>query len=205
MSSFLIKFNSRLLHHLSRLDLPAIVSPSLAVMRFLLLIASSLLLSVSQGSSLEFPGGMDGGNQPCYDTEQDGVTVGERPFLTISRLLLSVCHFLQGWCEHTACCAYDYYISDLCPNYPNNVKCCYSHNECAAECTNPVSSTVQRLACDILDLYENGRIWLKPEHFNDQGNNPYDGAASLSNIRDTCIKGTWVKRCNPYYVRYPGK
>ena len=31
-----------------------------------------------------------------------------------------------------------------------------------------------------------GDLWLKPEHFNSAGNNPYDGAASLSNIRDTC-------------------
>ena len=31
-----------------------------------------------------------------------------------------------------------------------------------------------------------GELWLKPEHFNSAGNNPYDGAASLSNIRDTC-------------------
>ena len=30
------------------------------------------------------------------------------------------------------------------------------------------------------------QIELKPEHFNSAGNNPYDGAASLSNIRDTC-------------------
>ncbi len=41
------------------------------------------------------------GTQPCYDTEVDGVT---------------------GWCEHEDCCAYDYVVSDLCPNYPANVK-----------------------------------------------------------------------------------
>ena len=37
---------------------------------------------------------------------------------------------------------------------------------------------------DIVTL--KGDLWLKPEHFNSAGNNPYDGAASLSNIRDTC-------------------
>ena len=36
------------------------------------------------------------------------------------------------------------------------------------------------------------KIELKPEHFNSAGNNPYDGAASLSNIRDTCY-GNQVK------------
>ncbi len=45
----------------------------------------------------------------------------------------------------------------------------------------------------ILSMYEEGRIWLKPDHFNSQGNNPYDGAASLSNIRDTCY-GRMAKR-----------
>lgn len=135
-----------------------------------------------------FPGGVPGGNQPCYDTDVEGT---------------------QGWCEHTDCCQYDFYVSELCPNYPNQVrrrtcgkkrvslygchytqvKCCYSTNECAAECTAPCGHVVQDLACKILDLYENSKIWLKPEHFNDLGNDPYDGAASLSNIRDTCLKG----------------
>merc|ERR1712130_246831 len=34
---------------------------------------------------------------------------------------------------------------------------------------------------------------VEPEHFNSAGNNPYDGAASLSNIRDTCY-GNQAKR-----------
>ena len=38
----------------------------------------------------------------------------------------------------------------------------------------------------ILLAFFKGDLWLKPEHFNSAGNNPYDGAASLSNIRDTC-------------------
>ncbi len=42
----------------------------------------------------------EGAQEPCYDTAADGV---------------------QGWCEHSDCCAYDYYISDLCPDYPLNV------------------------------------------------------------------------------------
>ena len=47
--------------------------------------------------------------------------------------------------------------------------------------------------CKILALYEERKIWLKPNHFNSLGNNPYDGASSLSNIRDTCY-GRSVKR-----------
>ena len=47
-----------------------------------------------------------------------------------------------------------------------------------------------RLHCRIILNYlmslVSDKIELKPEHFNSAGNNPYDGAASLSNIRDTC-------------------
>ena len=62
---------------------------------------------------------------------------------------------------------------------------CDQEGACLAE--------VQTLACEILDMYEKGQIWLKPEHFDDRGNNPYDGAASLLNIRDSCI-GVMGKR-----------
>lgn len=55
------------------------------------------------------------------------------------------------------------------------------------------SATVQSLACEILGMHEKGQIKLKGEHFDDRGNNPYDGASSLSNIRDTCY-GKQVKR-----------
>ena len=53
-----------------------------------------------------------------------------------------------------------------------------------------------RLHCLIILNYlmpfVSDKIELKPEHFNSAGNNPYDGAASLSNIRDTCY-GNQVK------------
>ena len=42
------------------------------------------------------------------------------------------------------------------------------------------------LACKILVLHEEKKISLKADHFDARGNNPYDGAASLSQIRDTC-------------------
>ena len=51
---------------------------------------------------------------------------------------------------------------------------------------NACGSGVKNAACRVLALYEAGQIWLKPDHFNSAGNNPYDGASSLSNIKDTC-------------------
>jgi hypothetical protein len=42
-------------------------------------------------------------------------------------------------------------------------------------------------------MYEAGTVALKPDHFASAGNNPYDGASVLSNIRDTCF-GKQVKR-----------
>ncbi len=62
------------------------------------------------------------------------------------------------------------------------------------------SDTVRSLACEILDMYENGRIYLKPEHFDSRGNNPYDGAASISNIRDTC-RGHMAKRLLVFFFK----
>jgi hypothetical protein len=44
----------------------------------------------------------------------------------------------------------------------------------------------QAVACEVLGMHEKGQIVLKGEHFDPSGNNPYDGASSLSNIRDTC-------------------
>ena len=41
-----------------------------------------------------------GARQACYETETDGV---------------------QGYCEHDNCCAYSYYVSGLCGDYPANV------------------------------------------------------------------------------------
>eukprot|EP00095_Tigriopus_kingsejongensis_P009371 maker-scaffold732_size105256-snap-gene-0.15 protein:Tk09371 transcript:maker-scaffold732_size105256-snap-gene-0.15-mRNA-1 annotation:"hypothetical protein DAPPUDRAFT_226094" len=148
-------------------------------MQSMLRISFLLALASLQGVwALDPP--FPGASQPCYDVETDGV---------------------QGFCEHTDCCAYDYYESGLCPNYPGQVKCCYSKNECAEACTGTCNAESQQIACQILALYEQGQIWLKPEHFNAQGNNPYDGASSLSNIRDTCY-GRQVKRSA--YENAPG-
>ncbi len=133
------------------------------------------------------------GTQPCYDTEVDGVT---------------------GWCEHEDCCAYDYVVSDLCPNYPANVKenltnlksptncklffdmffslqvkCCYSHNTCATTwgCDQiECPEEAARVACEILEMYEANQIDLQAYHDNFQGNLPSDGASALSNVRDAC-------------------
>ncbi len=124
-------------------------------------------------------------NEPCFDTTLDGT---------------------QGWCEHTDCCEYDYYVSDACPHYPEQVKCCYSRNACSVTEGCAVEDAcldeVQSLACEILDMYEQNQIWLKPEHFDDRGNEPeYDGASSLSNIRDSCL-GLYAKRSA--YENAPG-
>lgn len=51
-------------------------------------------------------------------------------------------------------------------------------------------------------MHENRQIALKGEHFDDRGNNPYDGASVLSNIRDTCY-GKQAKRSN-YCAEAPG-
>ena len=47
-------------------------------------------------------------------------------------------------------------------------------------------STAQSLACDILDMHEAGQLDLKKDHFDPNGNSPYDGAAVYDNIKDTC-------------------
>ncbi len=114
-----------------------------------------------------------GANQPCYDEERGGT---------------------QGFCEDRQCCEGEYFISNYCPSYAAQVKCCFSRNTCGLSCQGGgCGSNVKDLACKILALYEEGKIWLKPEHFNPSGNNPYDGAASLSNIKDTCY-GNQAKR-----------
>jgi hypothetical protein len=60
-------------------------------------------------------------------------------------------------------------------------------------CGGGCSAEAADLACKILDLQEAGKIWLKPEHFNPIGNDPYDGASALDNIKDTC-EGKQVRR-----------
>ncbi|CAG0887671.1 unnamed protein product [Darwinula stevensoni] len=63
-------------------------------------------------------------------------------------------------------------------------------------------SVARDYACRLMVMYEAGRIFLKPNHFNELGNDPYDGASSLSNILDTC-QGKQVKR-SAYCAEAPG-
>lgn len=58
------------------------------------------------------------------------------------------------------------------------------------QCNDPVA---RDYACRLLAMQETGQIRIKSEHFSADGNNPYDGASALSNIRDTCY-GRQVKR-----------
>ena len=62
-----------------------------------LIIFAVLVIAVSVEAADPFPGA----SQPCYDTESGGK---------------------QGWCEHDNCCEGSLYISNLCPDYPNQVK-----------------------------------------------------------------------------------
>ncbi len=107
-------------------------------------------------------------------------------------------------CSIQDCCAGATYISNLCPDYQANVKCCYSYNSCNSNgkmhlysfkeinienkcnCVLAVACSSQAVACEVLGMHEKGQINLKGEHFDPSGNNPYDGASALSNIRDTC-------------------
>jgi len=136
-------------------------------------LVSTFILQLVAALQIDLDPPFPGADQPCYQEERQDV---------------------QGFCETESCCDYDFVISGLCPNYPANVKCCFSSNTCGKECRGGgCGSRAQELACSLLSLYESGDLWLKPEHFNSAGNNPYDGAASLSNIRDTCY-GNQAKR-----------
>lgn len=57
-------------------------------------------------------------------------------------------------------------------------------------------------ACRLLAMHERGEIRLKHNHFSADGNDPYDGASALSNVRDTCY-GRQAKRSN-YCAAAPG-
>ena len=59
---------------------------------------------------------------------------------------------------------------------------------------------MKELACKILAMYEEKKIGLKPDHFDSRGNSPYDGAAALSQIRDTCY-GNKVQISGTHFVR----
>jgi len=60
-------------------------------------------------------------------------------------------------------------------------------------CGGGCSAEAQKAACNIWQLQLEGKIWLKPDHFNPLGNDPYDGASAKDNIKDTC-EGRQVRR-----------
>ena len=70
---------------------------------------SHLLREISYCDLAAIPGG----DQPCYDEQRDGFT---------------------GRCKAENCCEGRYVISGLCPDYPNNFKCCFRRNICASGC-----------------------------------------------------------------------
>ena len=69
--------------------------------------------SEQSGSLSSFFVAIPDGTQPCYDEERDGFV---------------------GRCEAENCCEGRFVISGLCPDYPNNFKCCFRRNLCAASC-----------------------------------------------------------------------
>ncbi|OXA43136.1 uncharacterized protein LOC110858989 isoform X2 [Folsomia candida] len=130
-----------------------------------------------------FPGGpFPGGIQSCYNTPSNGQPYGE--------------------CLQDDCCEGGVAISNLCPNYANNIRCCFSRNRCTTGCGACYDVEAKDYACRILAMHERGEIRLKSDHFSADGNNPYDGASALSNVRDTCY-GRQVKRSN-YCAAAPG-
>jgi len=145
-----------------------------------LVILFGLLVSV-YGQA--FPGGpFPGGNQTCYVSPNHGRQHGE--------------------CLQSDCCQGGLWTSGLCENYAGTVRCCYSSNQCTTQCGTCSDAVAKDLACQILAMHERSEIWLKHEHFSADGNNPYDGASALSNIRDTCY-GRQVKR-SAYCAAAPG-
>ncbi|ODN00968.1 hypothetical protein Ocin01_05719 [Orchesella cincta] len=147
-------------------------------MKYFLLIAGIVISANAQA----FPGGMFPGGSQAYTTTGMGKPGGE--------------------CVQDDCCDGDAYISNLCMNYQNNVRCCYSRNSCTTSCGTCNDAVAKDYACRILAMHEKRQIRLKGEHFDPRGNSPYDGASALSNIRDTCY-GRQVKRSN-YCSAAPG-
>ncbi|CAG0887672.1 unnamed protein product [Darwinula stevensoni] len=107
-----------------------------------------------------------------------------------------------GQCMQEDCCAHEFWLSGKCPSYGGDWRCCFSHNQCAQECGSCSDSVAKEYACKLMVMHETERIFLKPNHFNELGNDPYDGAAVLSNIRDTCL-GRQAKR-SAYCAEAPG-
>ncbi len=104
------------------------------------------------------------------------------------------CQSLGGTCRFTSTsCPISGggFVSGRCPDQPFNVKCCAPPPSSGggSQC----GSSAKSAACEIMTLRAQGRIWLKPDHFDSRGNSPYDGAAVLDNVRDTC-QGKKAKR-----------
>jgi len=140
-------------------------------MKLVALLLVVVAVSVN-GENVSVRAGFPGGDQPCYTTASSGLD--------------------GGVCMQKDCCSGSLYISNLCPDYGANIKCCYSSNTCTASC-GTCDSTVASLACEILAMQETGKISLKQEHFSAAGNSPADGATAMDNIRDTCY-GKQAKR-----------
>ncbi len=99
------------------------------------------------------------------------------------------CQSLGGTCRFTSTsCPISGggFVSGRCPDQPFNVKCCAPPPSSGGQCGSAAQS-------EIMTLRAQGRIWLKPDHFDSRGNSPYDGAAVLDNVRDTC-QGKKAKR-----------
>ena len=67
-------------------------------------------------------------------------------------------------------------------------------------CGGGCSTEAINAACEIWKLHTEGKIYLKPDHFNPLGNDPYDGASARDNIKDTC-EGKQVRRLWPFWPR----
>lgn len=77
--------------------------------------------------------------------------------------------------------------SGYCPTQASNVRCCVVSSDTCDD------NVAKEYACKLLSMHNQNKVFLKPNHFNSKGNNPYDGAAVLDNIKDTC-NGLAVKR-----------
>jgi len=85
-----------------------------------------------------FPGGMfPGGSQACYTTTGMGnLDLDKSSFIIIANYICRsfILGKPGGECVQDDCCDGGAYISNLCANYQNNVKCCYSRNSCTTSC-----------------------------------------------------------------------
>ena len=73
--------------------------------------------------------------------------------------------------------------------------------KCCVSCTNGSSCSAEsrQLACELVQMQEEGKIDLPAKHFGVNGHQSYDdGASSLHNVRDMC-DGKMARR---YIVQY---